>query len=231
MTEPDRTPRDPEAMAPEAGGVPSASAAPRYDPAVDLAAPEPGGPAFVAAAPPATQMVAPLADVIARPAPDKGGRGTTILLAVGAAIAIGGLAFAGGRLTAPAQATTGGLRPGGQFSGQGSDFGQGPGAGFPGRGGMGGMTISGTVTAVASDSITLKLESGTVVTIPLDGDTEYHASAPATAEAVSVGATVSVAPGATRVDPSGSFDPNASAAPGAGSLTFGAATDVTVVEP
>ncbi len=61
---------------------------------------------------PATPSVLPLASVIAKPAPS--GRGTSLLLLLAGAVAVGGLAFAGGRLTAPAARP----RPGRQGTGQ-----------------------------------------------------------------------------------------------------------------
>jgi hypothetical protein len=213
---------------------PAGDAAPRYDPATDLGMPEPGGPAAPSAAPsqpgaaprpgaaPVTPGVLPLASVIAKPA-SSSGRGTSFLLLLAGAIAIGGLSFAGGRLTAPAAATTGrtgnGQLPGGQgFPAQGDGFG-------------GGISLSGKVSAVSADSITLELASGTSITIPLDGKTAYHAAAAATAGDVTVGSQVRVTPGGRTANPDASLDPNASPGPGAGGISFGAATDVTVVEP
>lgn len=88
------------------------------------------------------------------------------LALVGAAvIAIGGVAFAIGRGTAPVAAsgafTRGG--PGGVVIG-GPDGSFEPGTGPKGQNGglvqAGGLSIEGTVTAVDADSITLKLASG-----------------------------------------------------------------------
>ena len=181
---------------------------------------------------PVTLGVLPLASVIAKPA-SSSGRGTSLLLLLAGAIAVGGLSFAGGRLTAPAAATTGrtgtGQFPGGQIPG-----GQipGNGQGFPGRGdSFGGISLSGTVSAVSADSITVKLASGTSITIPLDGKTAYHAATAATAGDVTVGSQVRVTPGGRTANPGASLDPNASPGPGAGGISFGAATDVTVVAP
>jgi hypothetical protein len=181
------------------------------------------------AAVPVTAGVLPLASVIAKPA-SSGGRGTSLLLLLAGAIAVGGLAFAGGRLTAPAAATT--SRTGaGQFQGNGQGF-PANGQGFAGRGdGFGGISLSGTVSAVSADSITLELASGTSITIPLDGKTAYHTATVATAGAVTVGSQVRVTPGGGTANPGASLDPNASPGPGTGAISFGAATDVTVVEP
>ena len=208
---------------------------PRYDPAADLAPAEPANPGFeaVATAPRPQPTVEPLASVIARPK-SSSGRGTSVLLALAAAIAIGGLAFAAGRLTAPAATASAG-RPGvGQLPGNGQDpgTGQAPGTGqFPGRGGaMGGVTLNGTVTAISADSITLELASGTSITIPLDDETAYRTASAASAADVTVGSTVIVTPGSRVANPDASPDPNASPGPGMG-LSFGAASDVTVVAP
>lgn len=190
------------------------------------------------------RTAAPLADVIARPKSASGGRSTSILLGVAAAIAIGGLAFAGGRLTAPAAASTrGGLGSGGFGNGGfggGSGAGQGAtGQGFAGRGGFGGISIKGTVSAVSADSITVTLAGGTSVTIPLDASTTYHTATPAAAGAVTVGSQVAVTPGAraaagnggsaTNGGGQGGGAPAPSGAPGIGRLSFGPASDVTVI--
>jgi hypothetical protein len=202
--------------------------APHYDPVQPAAAPRPD-PAGVAPG------VLPLASVIAKPA-SSSGRGTSLLLLLAGAIAVGGLSFAGGRLTAPAAATT--SRPGtGQLPGNGQGL---PGGqGFPGRGGEfgGGISLSGTVSAVSADSITVKQASGTSITIPLDSKTAYHTAAASSAAAVTVGSEVRVTPGGGTANPGASFDPaasrapDASARPGAGGISFGPATDVTVVAP
>ena len=68
------------------------------------------------------------------------------------------------------------------------------------------------------------------MTIPLDADTTYHKATAASAGDVTVGSTVAVTPGGRIANPGASLDPNASPGPGAG-LSFGPATDVTVIEP
>ncbi len=176
--------------------------------------------------------VLPLASVIAKPK-SPGSRSTSLLLLLAGAIAVGGLAFAGGRLTAPAAATSSRTANGQRFTGTGQGF-TGTGQAFPGRDGFGGISLTGTVDAVSADSITLKLASGTSITIPLDAKTAYHKAAAAAAGDVTVGSQVRVTPGARTANPDASFVPNASAAPGAGGISgigFGAATDVTLVQP
>jgi len=234
---------------------------PRHDPATDLppveatqpsaavpaavpaAAPPAAAlpvPATAAAPVPATATNGPLADVIAKPKPSSS-RGTSLLLVLAAAIAVGGIAFAAGRLTAPAATATAGRQGFGQFPvasgdpGNGQGFpgnGQlpGNGQGFPGRDGLGGISVKGTVSAVSADSLTIKLASGSEVTVPLSSSTTYHSATTSSAAAVTVGSQVSVTPGARTANPAATRDPNASPGP-AGGFAFGAASDVTVVEP
>jgi hypothetical protein len=213
-------------------GRPPAADAPRHDPAVAEAA-TPVAPAPTAAPPvPVTATNGPLADVIAKPKASSG-RGTSLLLVLAATIAVGGIAFAAGRLTAPAATASSGRPGNGQFPGGNLPGGAFPSGdlGFPGRGGgLGGVSLQGTVTAISADSITLELASGSTMTIPLDADTAFHASTAATAADVTVGSQVTVNPGTRVADPGASPDPNASPGPGTG-LSFGPATDVTVTEP
>ncbi len=172
---------------------------------------------------------APLASVIAKPS-GSSGRGTSLLLGLAAAIAIGGVAFAGGRLSAPAATATGGFAAGGGQAGARQVPGVGQGA--LGRGsGFGGVTLSGTVSAVSGDSLTVTLATGTEVTIPLDTSTQYHAATPSSASEVTVGSSVSVTPGVRAANPDPSQIPDASGAPGFAGGSFGPATDVTVVQP
>jgi len=183
-----------------------------------------------AAAAPVPASALPLASVIAKPK-SSSGRGTSLLLVLAGAVAIGGIAFAAGRLTAPAAATTAGRFGDGQFPGGGQGL-PGNGQGLPGQGGgFADISLAGTVDAVSADSITVMLASGTSITIPLDAKTTYHAATAATARDVTVGSMVRVTPGGRTANPRASLDPNASPGPGAGGVSFGAATDVTVIEP
>ena len=175
-----------------AGPSPSPAAAPGPAP-VAAPSPTPSAPSLAPAAP-----MAPVAPVVAV-APRAKSSGVLNLLLVGAALlAIGGVAFAAGRSTAPASA----------FPGVG-DFTQGPivrteGSFAPGAGGPrgfvsdGGLAIDGTVTSVDADSITLTLENGDEMTFALDGDTTYHEATDAAATDVVVGDDVSV-----RIDGAG----------------------------
>jgi hypothetical protein len=164
----------------------------------------------------------------------KGGNLTNILLVVAAAIAIGGIAFAVGRTTAPT-AAAGGFRGGnGQFLG-----GQGvtPNGSFaPGQGGPGGfggdraLTISGTVKSIDGTTMTITTANGNETTIDISGTT-YHSQAPATAADVKPGATVAVEVtgfGGFRGGPDASGAPDANGAPDAGGTGTIKATDVTI---
>lgn len=120
-----------------------------------------------------------------------------ILLFAAALIAVGGIGFALGHLTAPSTAAaanaTGGrgfgfarpsLAPGQTFNT--SQFG--------GRGGFGGLTggISGTVQSITGSTITIQESNGTTVTIDLSGNTTYHGTTSATSGDVKVGSSVTV---------------------------------------
>lgn len=162
------------------------------------------------------------------PAPKtRGGASSWINVALGLAlvIAVGGVAFAAGRMTAPASAAgAGGLNgPGGRtFVGDGYFPNGFPGGKGGGQGAFGGgASVEGTVTAVTADSITIKTASGQEITIALDGTTTYHQQSSATASDVKTGGTVIVRLGFNRNRTGG---PAASGAP-----TGPTATDVTVV--
>jgi hypothetical protein len=127
------------------------------------------------------------------------GSGMWINVALGLAlvVAIGGVAFAAGRMTAPPAAAgfsgaSGRTFQGGSFPG-GGNGGTG-GAGGVGRGffGGGGAALEGTVTAVTSDSITITTTTGQTVQIPLSSSTTYHQQAAASSSDVKTGGTVIV---------------------------------------
>ena len=127
-----------------------------------------------------------------------------LLLGVALVVAVGGVAFAVGRATAPAAVAAtgpgGGRFDNGGNGGNGPFFGPNASGGPNGNGGIaggpggilgaGGVSIEGTVTAVSADSITLQLANGQSVTIPVNGDTTYHSQTPATAGDVKTGSTV-----------------------------------------
>jgi len=127
-----------------------------------------------------------------------------VALGLALAVAIGGVAFAAGRMTAPATASANGgaggngrFFPGGNFpegfqgGGFGGNEGNRTGVG-PGGRAFGGASIQGTVTAVTPDSITIHTAAGQDVTIALDAATTYHQQSSATSSDVKTGGTVIV---------------------------------------
>lgn len=126
-----------------------------------------------------------------------------VALGVALAIAIGGAAFAAGRMTAPASvAANGGTggRGNGTFPGFGGYF---PGGGFGrggggyfgggfGRSGAAGASVQGTVTAVSPTSITIQTAGGQTVTLNLSSGTTYHVENSASSSDVQTGGTVIV---------------------------------------
>ncbi len=172
---------------------------------------------------PAGSPGSPIAPLVApRPARSRSG---TILLVAALVVAAAGVAFAVGRLTAPTASASGfggnGLPQGSFVPRASGDLG--------GRGGFagvgGGLTVEGTVSAVADGSITVQTASGTSVTIATTSSTTYHSQAAATASQVTTGTKVIVRTDASG-GPGGAFpSPGAAASPGNRTLT---ASDVTV---
>lgn len=195
--------------------------------------PEPTPSAAGAPLPPSYQTPLSPVSPVAPAAPARSSsrkRGVVdVVLVVAAIFAVGGVGFAMGRATAPASLAvgTGANRvQGGQFPNASGR----PGAGFQGQGGQGGffgagggITITGEVTAVTADQMTLKLASGQTIQIGLDGSTAYNSQAPATASDVTTGSTVQVQVGR------GGGQNGTGQGGQAGGLTLGAATNVTVV--
>jgi len=93
-----------------------------------------------------------------------------------------------------------------------------PGAGL-GRLGLRGLDLTGTVTAVTPDSLTIQTEAGVTVTVGLDDGTTYHQEAPATSSDVTTGTKIEV-----QLD--GGVRPSRDAN---GNINLGTAGDVTVV--
>lgn len=144
------------------------------------------------------------------------------VLAIAVALAIGGVAFAAGRLTAPAPTNPFGNGGPGQFFGNGNgNNGQGGPGGFLAGGGV---TLEGTVESLSGTTLTLKTSSGQTIQVTLDGTTTYHAQSDASASDVTTGSTVLV-----RVEGFRGGGPGASFAPGNGGGTDQTAADVTVV--
>jgi hypothetical protein len=176
-------------------------------------------------------MTAP--DVPAEPIqPDRASRRSggwlNALLTLALLVAVGGVAFAIGRSTAPAAATAGGpagrvLLPGGSFD-PGASFA--PGAPRGGAGGprgflaQGGVSLSGTIEAIDADSVSLRLDDGTLLELALDEATDFHLQADADAADVTEGSQVRI-----LVDDFALGAGNSPSADG----TIGTAGDITVV--
>ena len=163
-------------------------------------------------------------------------RGTSLLnLALGLAVlvAIGGVAFAVGRSTAPAAAAAtgrnfgnGAFQGGGEFPAGGGNGGHGGAAGR-GFGGGGGLSVQGTVTAIGADSITIKTANGQTIVLSTSASTAYHRETNASAGDVQSGTTVIV-----RVGRAGGANGGASSAPSGGTAGQAGplnASDITVV--
>jgi hypothetical protein len=162
------------------------------------ATPEPSGVPTSPVIP--TSVGAAPSPIVARKQTGSGGRLLNLVLAAALAVAIGGVAFAVGRSTAPVSAATGtgrggfgGAFPGGSFAPRAS--GQ-PGLGRGGFGGgfagIGGLTVSGTVVSVNGDILTIKTASGQTIEVTTGASTTYHSQAPAVASDVQAGKTVQV---------------------------------------
>jgi hypothetical protein len=177
---------------------------------------------------------APVAPIpVAAPAARRSstGRILNVILVVAAAVAIGGVAFAAGRSTAPAAATTAGRFGAGAGAGTGNfpnasgrpAFGGANGQGGPGRFGAG-LAISGTVESVTGDTLTLKTDDGRTIQFTLGPSTTYATQTPATAGDVTTGSKVQVSLDLANGFGRGGFNnPQASAGP------VGTAGSVTVV--
>ncbi|HJW22425.1 MAG TPA: hypothetical protein VJ506_08360 [Candidatus Limnocylindrales bacterium] len=185
-------------------------------------APEPESPATVP-----TQPVSPTATQVGT-SRMRGVGWVNAALALAIAVAIGGIGFAAGRMTAPASTSSAagangagrlfgdrnGQLPGGYFPG-GFPGGFNDDGGFRGILGAGGASLEGTVQSISGDTLTLRLASGQTIQVSLSGTTTYHSQAAASASDVKSGGTVIVRVQVSR---------------GGGQATTGAsATDVTIV--
>jgi hypothetical protein len=170
--------------------------------------PVPGPPANpIPPAPPAAYAptsFAPAPVAATTTAKNRASTGTALLL-VGALVAIGGVAFAVGRVTAPTATASpaGGLGGTGRGAGNGTNgeggfggFGGGAGGagGFGGGAGRGtaGVSISGTVVSIDGSTIQIKLANGTTETLNLSPTVTYRDSTTGTAADVTAGATVQI---------------------------------------
>jgi hypothetical protein len=172
----------------------------------------------------------------------KQDRTTLALLFVAALVAVGGIGFAVGHLTAgtttaanPNANGAGGrnggfnrpsLAPGQTFNV--GNVGNVPNGGFGGAGrGVAGGTVSGTVQSVDGSTLTIKLANGTTVTLDLSGSTTYHNETAASSTDVKAGSTVTV-----QIDTSAvaGETPNPSASGGLGGRQL-TARDVLITTP
>lgn len=156
--------------------------------------------------------------------PVRRDRSTQILLLVAALVAVAGLAFAIGRLTAPAPAAAANRTFGnGAFGGFGGFGTGGQGGAFTGAGrGLGfGGGIQGTVVSDDGSTLQLKLANGSTVSVQLGSSTTYHSQVAADASSVKTGGTVIV-----RIQRTAGATP----APSGATPTL-SASDVTVVNP
>lgn len=154
------------------------------------------------------------------------GRALNFLLGLALVVAVGGMAFAVGRLTAPAQANAG-VGLGGGFQGlPGTSFDP---ANLP-RGFGGETTISGIVTSVDGTTMTLTTADGQTLTFDVS-NAAYHAQADATASDMAVGASVKVSAGGFGGRPPFGNGVPPSGAPATSGSTTLTATEVTIVAP
>jgi hypothetical protein len=172
---------------------------------VPATSPAPAGTSNGAAFP--NQPVAPGLPVVRAQPRKAGGMWLNVVLGLAALVAVGGIAFAIGRNTAPA-AAGGGNFPGGNFPGGNfaPNASGGLGGNFPGgslapdaSGGLGGaftrgggFNLSGTVESITGDTLTLKTANGQTLEFGLGADTTYASKTPATAADVKPGSKVEV---------------------------------------
>ena len=165
-------------------------------------APDPAGTPNVASF--ANQPVTPGQPVLRVQPRKTGGMWLNVVLGLAALVAVGGIAFAIGRNTAPA--ASGGNFPGGNFPG--GNFAPNASGGFGGAFGRGGgFNLSGTVESITGETLTLKTANGQTLEFSLGADTTYSSKTPATAADVKAGSKVEV-----QLQGGGNGQPRASAA-------------------
>lgn len=171
-------------------------------------------------------MTVPTSPVAPVTSARRSGNILNVALALAALLAVGGIAFAVGRTTAPASAASGNAANGGAGN-LGGNFGPrgsgAPGAGFGGGGRS--LGIRGTVTAVSPTSITIQIAGGATITVATNGSTTYHQQVAGQATDVATGREV-------IVELNGGNQNGAGGAPGASpSGRTGTAGDITIVAP
>ena len=141
---------------------------------------------------PAAAAAAPT-PAAAKPRRGVSARALNMLFGGALVLAVAGVAFAAGRMTAPASTALGNFQDGVQaLGGNPRASGGSDGLVFGGAGGAGGPTIEGTVESVTETTLTLKTADGRTIQVALDGTTTYHAQTDATSSDVMTGARVLV---------------------------------------
>ncbi len=163
-----------------------------------------------------------------QPIAKKKDRSTTYLLLLASVIAVAGIAFAVGRLTAPASASA--ANANGRFNGAFARASGAPGGTGRGFGLTGG--IEGTVQSIDGSTMTVKLTNGNTVTVDLGTGTTYQSTTSASQGQVTTGSTVLVTVDGSAQTGTGGTQPaaGASGAPGGFNRTF-TAKDVILVTP
>ena len=151
------------------------------------------------------------------------------LVVVAALVAVGGIGFAVGHVTAPSAAAAGNGTGTRAFARASLAPGQTFNATRGGAGGFGGVAagVSGTVQSIDGSTITILEANGTTATIDLSGSTTYHSEISANASQVAVGSGVTVQID-TAALASQSPAPGASGALGGRTLT---ASSILITQP
>jgi hypothetical protein len=171
---------------------------------------------------PAEPMSQPSGPLSQRLLPKGRSRWLDIALALAGLLAVAGISFAGGRLTAPA-ARAAGFAGRAAFGGLDGSFAPGGSAGAGFRGGLGGggvRAFEGAVVEVTADHVTIKLDSGQTLQVPVNATTAYHSQAAASASDVHAGGRVLV-----------QLQPRAAGATGAPSGQLSPASEITLISP
>ncbi|MFI5259210.1 MAG: hypothetical protein ACHQ01_06330 [Candidatus Limnocylindrales bacterium] len=160
----------------------------------------------------------------------KPDRTTTALLSIAFLVAVGGIGFALGHVTAPGAAAA--ANPTGRAAFARPSLA--PGQTFnpstlTGRAGLSAVAggISGTVQSINGSTMTIQEANGTIVTVDLSGTTTYRGETSASPSAIQVGSSVTV-----QIDTAALASqtpvPSASGALGGRTLT---ASDVIITQP
>lgn len=164
----------------------------------------------------------PTAEMLQKKRPPRTSNRSIVIVSVAGLIAVGGIAFAAGRLTAPALPAG---FPGGPQNGGGAGFQPPAGGGPPDGGGFGGGApggffgggLTGTITSIDGDTLTLETEDGGTITVNLNGGTTYAEEVDAAQSDLDEGDEVRIG-----IDVGGGFDPGSEEVD---------ASSVTLVEP